>query len=133
VFYINIPICSIALLGLYCFLKLPFHRAGRRALFTNVDWVGLAILTGSLGALLFGITSGNVLSPWGSAKIVAPLVVGSLGLVVFILYEHRLASDPVVPLRIFATRTAASGYYVTFIQALILWTIAYYLILYVSR
>jgi hypothetical protein len=133
VFYINLPICSLALLGLYCFLKFPPPRTSWRTLFAKIDWIGLGILTGSLGAVLFGITSGDVLFPWGSAKIIAPLVVGSLGLVVFVLYEHKIASNPVVPLRIFATQTAASGYYITFVQALILWAIAYYLILYVSH
>lgn len=77
-------------------------------------------------------TGGNVLYPWSSARIVTPLAIGGVGLGLFMLYEHRFALQPILPLRILSNRTAASGYYMTFCHALILWAFAYYMNLYVS-
>lgn len=131
VFYINIPICSVALVGLYFFVHLPQSQNQLWKKVKDIDWTGIVILSGSLVGILYGITGGNVLYRWDSARIIAPLIIGALGSLLFIFYEGRWASNPIIPLRVFTTRTAASVYYTTFIHGLVLWAIAYYLILYV--
>ncbi|KAH8816680.1 MFS multidrug transporter [Xylogone sp. PMI_703] len=130
IFYINLPICTVALLGVYFFIHLPKPQGRLWEQIKGIDWVGVVILSGSLVGVLYGITGGNVLYPWDSPRIIVPLIVGGLGVLLFVYYEHRWATDPIIPLRLFSSRTAASGYYITFIHAVVLWSIAYYLILY---
>ncbi|RFU26452.1 hypothetical protein B7463_g9877, partial [Scytalidium lignicola] len=130
VFYINIPICTVALVGVYFFLHLPKPQSQLWEAVKVVDWVGIVLLSGSLVGVLYDITGGNVLYSWDSPQIITPLVVGSVRIAVFVYHEHRWASNPIIPLRVFASRTAASGYYTTFIHGLVLWAITYYLLLY---
>lgn len=91
----------------------------------------MASLTASLISLLYGVTSGGVLHPWRSASVISTIVVGTFGCVMFLLYEGFVASEPMIPLRIFSNRTAGSAYFSSFILGFVLWAMQYYLILYV--
>jgi len=102
-----------------------------------MDWTGMTILSGSLAGILFGLVSGGTVYAWSSGHILAPLIVGGFGLVAIALFAACVAdrygfSPPMIPLRLFANRTASCGYLITFTHAVILWAIAYYYLLYVS-
>lgn len=47
-------------------------------------------------AYTIGLTWGGITAPWGSAKVLVPLVFGLVGLGVFIAYEAVLAKYPLV-------------------------------------
>ena len=47
-------------------------------------------------ACTIGLTWGGITAPWGSAKVLVPLVLGLVGLGVFIAYEATLAHYPLV-------------------------------------
>jgi EmrB/QacA subfamily drug resistance transporter len=66
----------------------------------NFDLSGALLVTGGMVALTFGIVRSDVLG-WGSPGVLGPLLggVGLLGL--FALVEGKLASVPLMPLRIF--------------------------------
>lgn len=48
--------------------------------------------------------------PWSSARTLVPLIVGVVGLVVFLAYEAYLAKEPTVPIHLLQNRTSLSGY-----------------------
>jgi hypothetical protein len=93
----------------------------------------MIVFTSSLVSLLYGVTAGGSVEPWASAKIITPLVLGFCGIASFVVYEGKWAQQPMVPLRIFYSRTAASGYISSWLHALVMWSVGYYLILYVSK
>ena len=70
--------------------------------------------------------------PWASAGTLAPLCIGVIGLLVFIYIEHAVAKNPMAPLRIFAKRTALSGYIGALFHGLIVWSLIYQMVIYVS-
>ena len=97
-----------------------------------MDWGGLAIVTGSLAGILFALNSGNAVYPWTSGKILAPLICGCAGLLGFVAYEQLVAKTAaILPGRLFSNPTALSGYIMTIIHAMIVWTVTYYFFLYV--
>jgi hypothetical protein len=96
------------------------------------DWTGMIILTGSLIGVLYGVTSGGVIYSWSSANIISALVIGSCGIALTMFYEGFLTKVPMIPPRIFRSRTAALGYFITWCQAVVLWAYAYFITLYVS-
>jgi hypothetical protein len=101
--------------------------------FLKLDWIGLSIFTASLVGILYGITGGGVLYAWDSARIICALVFGCAGIVAFLVYEIYTTPElPVIPFRVFSQRTAAYGFFSAWSHGLVLWTMAYYLILYVS-
>ena len=58
---------------------------------------GNTLVIGGTTAVSIAITWGGVFAPWGSSKVLVPLVVGLVVLGLFILWEARWATHPLVP------------------------------------
>lgn len=50
----------------------------------------------STAGCTIGLTWGGITAPWDSAKVLVPLVLGLVGLGVFVVYEATLAKYPLV-------------------------------------
>lgn len=83
IFYINIPICMVS------FILLQFYRETFQPKPATIDFAGMVLFSGAISLLLLTtvVESGYALYA----------VLGAVLLVVFYLYERRLAS-PVIPL-----------------------------------
>ena len=57
---------------------------------------GNFLVISSTVAYTIGLTWGGITSPWGSATVLIPLVLGFVGLGVFVGYEATLATRPLV-------------------------------------
>ena len=66
----------------------------------NFDLGGALALTGGLMALVFGIVNAGYLG-WGSVGALAPIGIGFILFVLFLLIESRLTSSPLVPPKAF--------------------------------
>ncbi|KAF2263055.1 MFS general substrate transporter, partial [Lojkania enalia] len=131
IFYINLPICTIAGTGLMLCLRIPRPTKPIRSEILKIDYLGAIILTPSLVALLYGITGGGgVLFAWSHPRIICALVIGAIGVVITIVCELKFAKYPMIPPIIFQDLTAVSGYFSAWIHGIVLWALAYYLILY---
>ncbi|KAH6647482.1 DNA repair protein RAD50 [Truncatella angustata] len=125
VFWINLPVGGASMAMIFAFLhvkynkEMPFMQKLRR-----VDYIGNSILIISTIAILYALTYGGARNPWKSGQILAPLIVGLLGLVLFMVYEALgRAREPVIPPRLFANRTSSTVFVVTFFNsALLFWT-----------
>lgn len=96
----------------------------------RIDYLGMFIFLTSTTLFLYGLTTGGTMSPWRSAGVLAPLIIGVLGLGSFIITESKWTKEPMVPLRIFSNRTANAGFFGAFIHGLVLWSFAYYLVIF---
>ncbi|TVY31639.1 Efflux pump [Lachnellula occidentalis] len=130
IFWINIPICAISLVGLIICLNLQQDSSSFMKKLAQVDWLGLSFFTCASTLLLVGLTSGGVSHPWDSAEILAPLILGFLLFPAFIYIEWRVAVRPMMPLRIFKSRSAVTGFTTSFLQGLIVWCLTYYFIVF---
>jgi EmrB/QacA subfamily drug resistance transporter len=95
IFYINIPIGAVALFVIVTTMHLPFLRKQHR-----IDYLGAAVLTAAVTALLLVATWGGSTYSWGSPQILALVALGALLLVAFVRIEQR-APEPVLPLSLF--------------------------------
>jgi EmrB/QacA subfamily drug resistance transporter len=106
IFWINVPIgIAAGLLGLR--LLSETHGAPER-----LDLRGVTLVTAGVVALVWALTRANDVG-WASAEIVGSLAAGSLLLAAFVWWEHR-AAEPMVPLRLFASREFAIGNLTTY-------------------
>lgn len=135
IFYINIPICVVSACGIVFRIRLPEDRIRHSTPLLNrlktLDLGGVVIISGSILALLLGVTTGGVLYPWTSARVVAPIVVSVVGILGFVKYEATVPALPMIPVRVFKDRTVASGFFTAWAHGVALIALAYYLILYV--
>jgi EmrB/QacA subfamily drug resistance transporter len=107
IFWINVPIGFAAVL-LGRRLVPESHGAPER-----LDLAGVSLVTVGVIALVWALTRADDVG-WASPEIVGSLAGGSLLLASFIWWEHR-AAEPIVPLRLFATREFAIGNLTTYL------------------
>ncbi|KAK8022487.1 DNA repair protein RAD50 [Apiospora rasikravindrae] len=119
-FYLNLPIGGVCILITVFFMKLQSRVGGGFAQkLRRVDWVGVTILTISCIAIMYAVTYGGASRPWSDASIATPLTGGLLGLIGFALFEGTpFVSEPVTPYHLFANRTSAIAFVVTFLQSM---------------
>lgn len=58
-----------------------------KEIFTNIDYIGMVLLAGSLACIVIGLTWGGSTYAWNSAMVIGTLVGGCVGLVAFGLFE----------------------------------------------
>lgn len=88
IFWLNIPICGLALGGLLIFMRVKSGNAdtgrqGFAAKIGRLDIIGNFIFIPSMISLLIGLVEGGTEHPWSSFRIVVPLVLGAIGWICF--------------------------------------------------
>ena len=96
----------------------------------RVDWGGILIFVGAATSFTLAISWGGVQYAWASYQVLVPLILGALGFGLFGLYEHYVALEPCVPLKVFGTRNTVCAYIDTVLHALVVMAIVYILPLY---
>ena len=106
-FFVNVPIGAAMIALAPRFLPETGRARGRFDLF------GALSATLGVGALVFGIIN-TADAGWASAATVTAVTAGIVLLVVFVLIERR-AAQPIMPLRLFASRRRAGAYVARFL------------------
>ncbi|WP_280342379.1 MFS transporter [Nocardia neocaledoniensis] len=106
IFWLNVPVGVLALPFAARMLTESFGAARR------LDLVGLVLSAGGVLALVWGVIHGAD-DGWTSAAVLTALVGGGALLVAFVGWESRV-TDPMLPLRMFASRGLSLSYVVSF-------------------
>lgn len=75
---------------------------------------------------IVGLLSGGQPYPWSSAQVLAPLIIGIVGLFLWFLIERYYAEHPTVPFELLLNRTSFIGYFTTFVHGIMALTLFYY-------
>lgn len=119
IFYLNIPICALCFLGVAQFLTLRKTNDSFSEKVRRIDWIGILVFMASTTSFLFGITVGGTVYEWTSFRTLVPLILGAVGLVAFGIIEAFVSRDPMMPLKVFASRTTLSAYLGIFLHGLV--------------
>lgn len=93
--------------------EMPFIEKMKR-----IDYWGNLILLGATVSVLYALTYGGTRYSWSSADVIAPLIIGLLGLGFFVWFETtKWVKEPVVPARLFSNRTSITIFAVTFLNS----------------
>lgn len=99
IFWINVPICLLALVVIHRALRLLRPRGVRH----RIDWAGSSIFTAAIAALIgFLVLGGNDL-PWSDPRLWGLFVLALILSGLFLARQER-AAEPVLPLRLFRNR-----------------------------
>ncbi|MFJ8626269.1 MFS transporter [Kitasatospora sp. NPDC093550] len=98
IFWVNVPV-GLALLPL-AFLRLRESRGADRAL----DVPGTALVSLGMFGVVLGLIRGNP-DGWTSPLVLGALIAGVALLAAFVWYEQRVAAHPMLPMRLFRSRT----------------------------
>jgi EmrB/QacA subfamily drug resistance transporter len=97
VFYVNMPIGVLAVLVVV--FRLHLHTPPKQH---SIDYLGAGLLTAGVSALILVTTWGGSEYPWGSATIVG-LAVAGVALIGAFVWQERRATEPLIPLGLFAS------------------------------
>jgi EmrB/QacA subfamily drug resistance transporter len=106
---INVPVGIWAAVTAFRFVPEGRERSGEH----NYDIAGAVTITAGLVTLTYAIVRTDV-NGWGSAKTLVPMAVGLALVAIFLAIEGWFARRPLVPLRIFRSRTLSSANVVIF-------------------
>lgn len=112
VFYVNLPIGVVALFVIAAVLHLPRIRREHA-----IDYLGTALMSIGVTAIILLTTWGGSQYAWGSSMIIGLGAAGAAFLVAFVFAE-RWAKEPLIPLHLFKNEvfsvTSAVGFIVGF-------------------
>src|SRR3954451_3842045 len=126
IFYLNIPVAIGAVTAaLFAVRESRDNTVGR-----EVDYAGVALLTGALTALILALVEGNEWG-WGSTEIVALLVGPAVGMAAFVAVELRV-KVPMVEFRFFSDRNFLGAVVVASIVSFSMLGVFFFLALYMQ-
>ncbi|MFJ5836838.1 MDR family MFS transporter [Streptomyces shenzhenensis] len=123
-FYINLPLGMIALAAVSAVLHLPKKRTK-----TRIDYLGAALLTVGITAIVLVTTWGGTEYAWTSARIMELCAIGIVSLIAFVIWQTK-AAEPVLPLHIFRSRNFTLMSVIGFITGFVMFGATLFLPLY---
>ena len=126
VFFVNVPVGVLVLA-----LTRSVVRESRVTGMKGFDVAGAVTITGSLALLVYAISKAPDVG-WGSARTIGFLVASAVLLVAFIVIEKRQA-NPMVPFRIFRTKTVTGANVAGFLLGAVVFANFFLLTLYVQQ
>ncbi|EUC58681.1 MFS transporter [Rhizoctonia solani AG-3 Rhs1AP] len=127
-FWVNLPTGGLAALALLRLRLNPTPKKPFSDYVAEFDFLGLFLIMAGVVLLLVGFNSGE--SNWNSAKTISLIVIGGLLLIAGSINEIYTSRSPIIPPRLFKTRTTAILLISVFIHALAFYTATYYIPLY---
>ena len=136
VFYINVPVGLVAVLGLAIFL--PANLSERTSAWQGwqslrgIDFLGAGLCAAATIGLMLGLTwGGDQIYAWNSVQVLATLVAGIVFFALFLLVERRV-SEPILPLDLFRSRIFSVSASLSLLQMMVMMGLALYLPLFIQ-
>ncbi|MFZ0168159.1 MAG: MFS transporter [Candidatus Dormiibacterota bacterium] len=125
VFFVNVPIALAVLVLTPRVLNESPGRAGK------LDLPGAVTVTAAMALLVYGLTNAAA-HTWEQAQTVVPLLAAGVLLLLFVLIEAR-SPQPLMPLRIFASRNRSGAYAVMLTVGAALFSMFFFLTLFIQN
>jgi MFS family permease len=97
----------------------------------KIDWVGTALLSAGVTAIILMTTWGGTQYGWSSGPIVGLAAIGVALLIIFCIVETKV-TEPIIPLDLFRNRTFSSASGVGFITGFVMFGAVIFLPLYLQ-
>lgn len=99
IFWLNLPLAAFALV-----VVMRTMRPGGRTREHTIDWLGAAVLSVGVSAILLACAWAGTDYAWTSVPVLGGFVLGLVSIAVFLVVERR-AAEPLLPLALFRGRT----------------------------
>jgi EmrB/QacA subfamily drug resistance transporter len=127
IFFLNVPVA----IGAIVVTLFSTHESRDETVGREIDYRGIATLTGGLTALVLALIEGNAWG-WGSASIIALLTFAAIALVTFVALELRVRV-PMVDFHFFRSRSFLGANVVAFIVTFSMFSMFFFMALYMQN
>ena len=131
VLFVNIPIGVAATVAALAYLTEARRPAGAGPT-PKLDVAGAITVTAGLGTLIYAIV-GTDTHAWGSTRTLSLLGASAVLLAVFAVIESRFATTPLVPFRLFRSRSVTGANVVMFLVGAAFFSMWYFMSLYLQN
>jgi EmrB/QacA subfamily drug resistance transporter len=104
IFYINVPICLVALLATRGVAMPDLKRPAA----SRLDVLGLSLLSPALVAIVYGLSQAGTRGSFADGHVLAAIAIGIALLAAFAIHALRTRTEPIIDLRLFRARTFTS-------------------------
>jgi EmrB/QacA subfamily drug resistance transporter len=125
VFFINLPIGIVAAVAAGMYLREMRNREAA----VKLDITGAVLVTASLAGLIYGVVN-TTTKGWTSNTTLSWFIGGAIGMCAFTFWEAKIASHPLVPFRIFRSRSLSTANVVMFLVGGAFFAMWYFLTFY---
>jgi len=115
IFYINIPICIVALL--LAWWGLPTNEPSNRK--QPFDILGILLLSPAFAILIYGITQMSSHGNITSSTVITPMVIGLCLMGAFIIYALSKKNSPMIDLHLFKSRNFFASNVLLFLSGIV--------------
>ncbi|KAI8989638.1 iron permease [Trametes punicea] len=95
-FFLNLPLCGVSLALTFMFLRVKKPTMSMREKFAQMDWIGITVLVGSTTSFLIAMTWAGLRFAWSSAHVLAPMIIGAIGIAAAFTIEAFWLKRPTV-------------------------------------
>lgn len=113
VFIINFPFCVLGFILAFLFVRLnTMAKMTLAQKLKSTDWIGAALFVG-------GMTSFLIQYKWVSVQTLAPIMIGLIGVVVFVGWQIWMKPKSLLPMSIFYCPSALAAFYCALMSGLV--------------
>ncbi|MCJ1248148.1 hypothetical protein MMC30_005363 [Trapelia coarctata] len=132
-FLSQIPLTAVSALMVYIYVdnvRVVRVKESDKPSIRRVDFLGSFLLVAALVVLLLGLNSGGNLVPWSHPLILSSLPLCAVLLCAFVFVEERIASEPVIPVRLLLDRTVGCACLTNWFFTMIVYALIFYIPIY---
>jgi EmrB/QacA subfamily drug resistance transporter len=118
IFWVNVPI------GVVLIPLVLVRTTESRGPAARIDLRGLLLASAGMLGIVWGLVRANT-AGWGSVEVAGALIAGAVATTAFLAWEAR-ASEPMLPLRLFADRTFSTGSIAAFLLTAALFSTVFF-------
>lgn len=124
-FLIQVPFIAVSMCLAAYAVRIPVKETDKSRL-KRIDFLGAFTLVASLVLLLLGLNAGGNLVPWNHPLVLTSLPCAFALLLAFVFVEDRVASEPIIPVRLLLNRTVFSACMTNWFNTMALYALFYY-------
>ena len=128
-FYIQAPFIVVGGIIAIYMIDIPVKETDKSKI-RRVDFLGAFTLVTALVLLLVGVNTGGNIVPWNHPLVYVTLPLSAVFLALFVYVEDKVASEPIIPVRLLLDRSVASACMTCWFSTMYIFAVIYYVPIY---
>ena len=124
-FLAQVPLTVISGIMVFFTVRIPVKATGNSA-WKRIDFLGALSLVTTIVLLLLGLNSGGNIVPWTHSLVLTTLLLSAVSLAGFIYIESKIATEPVIPVRLLLNRTIFSACLTNWFVTMCVFSVLFY-------
>ncbi|KAG5939562.1 hypothetical protein E4U53_007780 [Claviceps sorghi] len=129
-FLVQVPPVLLSAVAVHFLVRVPPKQSDKSYL-ARIDFTGVLLTASFLTLLLLGLNSGGNQVPWTHPLPLTTIPLSAALFVAFVWWESR-ARQPIIPVRLLATRTVLAACFTNLLATMVVLTLLFYVPLYMQ-